>query len=44
MDWRDESEYRWLLCVETEEQVYVSIEDAVETVILESAFPDKQIS
>ena len=43
-DWRDESEYRWLIFAQTEKPVYVSIENSIKAVVLGSQFPLNQVS
>ena len=44
IDWRDESEYRWLIFAQTEKPIYVSIENSIKAVVLGSQFPLNQVS
>jgi hypothetical protein len=44
VDWKHENEYRWLLFSESKETTYVSIENAVEAVVLGCKFPPNQFS
>ena len=39
IDWRDESEYRWLLFDPTEEPIFVPVENSIKAVVLGSKFP-----
>lgn len=44
MDWCNENEFRWLLFTEDREPAYVSIENALEAVVLGFNFPLNQIT
>jgi hypothetical protein len=44
IDWVNEEEFRWLLFSESKEPIYVSIENAVEAVVLGCEFPWNQRS
>ena len=44
IDWKGEQEARWLLYSEQDKDVYVSIENAVEAVVLGCEFPLNQLS
>ena len=43
IDWRDESEYRWLLFDSTEDPIYVPIKNSIKAVVLGYEFPSDQV-
>ena len=43
IDWKEESEYRWLIYVPTGMWTYISIENVIESVVLGSEFPHNQV-
>ncbi len=43
-DWENESEYRWLVYSEKEEDIFIPIEKSIKAVVLGANFPTNQIS
>jgi hypothetical protein len=43
-DWAEEAEFRWLLFVEDKREIFISIQDAIEAVVLGWKFPQNQVS